>query len=170
MLLAASTMSLASTMSEINEVTRNVAIYIMLFTYYNYTCATILTVTLMLFSNAQGKSVIVSTCRICYYFHHCSPCRFTKSLHIVASLQPAGKHCWQTCSGVPSIVILNCFQTSKANSKTYTNGLPTTGNWRHLFQQVKKIIVSYQGEIMFGKTKLCIFYVQWSPSNTDILG
>ena len=49
-------------------------------------------ITWMFFSNAQSKCTIVSSCRACYYFHHSSPRWFTKSLNIVVSFQPAGKH------------------------------------------------------------------------------
>jgi len=99
----------------------------------------------MLFSNAQSKSMVVSSCRVSYNFHHSLPCWFTKSLHIVVSIQPAGEHFWQTIFGFPGVVFINCFQTSRLNSETSTNGLPCTCNWHHLCQYIKVIILSYTG-------------------------
>ena len=104
-------------------------------------------ITWMFPSNAQGECTIVSSCRVCYYFHHSSPCWFTKSLHIVVSIQPAGEHLRQTIPGFPRVAFLNHVQMSRVNSETSANCLPTTSNWHHLCQYIKVIILSYQKEV-----------------------
>ena len=138
-------------------------VYVLLRTYVlSQNCYTktlsILTITRMLFSNVQGKCTIVSSCRACYYFHHSSPRWFTKSVHVVVSFQPAGKHLRQTFFGIPRIIFLNHFEMSGVNSKTSANSLPTINNWHHLFQYIKEIIFSYQGEtIMYAHLYIYLY-------------